>query len=160
MVKKIKVVDVNEPELQQVEQAESVEAVVEEVKDEPINEIISDIKPGVEAPVKEVDADIKPDTDLKEVKKSVKTTVLVECPKCFKKLTERTLKYSHEDKCPKNENRKKKEVEEVNKVVKDTTSYIKNVDKETPKVISAYEQRLLKIKEKQEKYKILASQAF
>ena len=35
-------------------------------------------------------------------KKNVKTVELVECPKCGKKVTERTLKYSHQAVCPAN----------------------------------------------------------
>jgi hypothetical protein len=37
------------------------------------------------------------------VKKNIKTVELVQCPKCNKKLTERTLKYSHDAVCPANE---------------------------------------------------------
>ena len=37
------------------------------------------------------------------VSKNIKTVELVQCPKCNKKLTERTLKYSHEAVCPANE---------------------------------------------------------
>ena len=33
-------------------------------------------------------------------KKDVKTLELVQCDKCNRKMTERTLKYAHEDKCP------------------------------------------------------------
>ena len=36
-------------------------------------------------------------------KKNVKTVELVECEKCGKKLTQRTLKYSHPAVCPKND---------------------------------------------------------
>ena len=35
-------------------------------------------------------------------KKNLKTDELVECPKCGKKVTERTLKYSHQAFCPAN----------------------------------------------------------
>ena len=35
--------------------------------------------------------------------KNIKTVELVQCPKCGKKLTQRTLKYSHESVCPGNE---------------------------------------------------------
>jgi hypothetical protein len=53
-------------------------------------------------PVEEVKLveEVKPVED----KKNIKTVELVECPKCGKKLTQRTLKYSHEAKCPKNDN--------------------------------------------------------
>ena len=80
--------------------------------------------------------------DEEEVKKNVKTVELVECPKCGKKLTQRTLKYSHGAKCPKNE--KPQPVrEEV-----------------APPPLSAHAQRLQKIKERQEKFKNLAVHAF
>ena len=39
----------------------------------------------------------------KPEKKNIKTVELVQCPKCGKKLTQRTLKYSHESVCPGNE---------------------------------------------------------
>ena len=35
-------------------------------------------------------------------KKNIKTVELIECPKCGKKVTERTLKYSHQAVCPAN----------------------------------------------------------
>ena len=37
------------------------------------------------------------------VKKNVKTVELVECERCGKKLTQRTLKHSHPAVCPKND---------------------------------------------------------
>jgi hypothetical protein len=63
---------------------------VEEVPQpaEPVVEI-------VEAPVVVEEAEEKP-------KKQVKTLELVECEKCGKKLTQRTLKYSHQAVCPGN----------------------------------------------------------
>jgi len=39
---------------------------------------------------------------IEEPKKNIKTVELVECPNCHKKLTERTLKYSHQAVCPAN----------------------------------------------------------
>ena len=79
--------------------------------------------------------------DEKEEKKNVKTVELVECPKCGKKLTQRTLKYSHAAKCPKNE--KPQPVRE-----------------ESVQPPSAHTLRLQKIKERQEKFKNLAVHAF
>lgn len=63
---------------------------VEEVPQpaEPVVEI-------VQAPIVVEEAEEKP-------KKQVKTLELVECEKCGKKLTQRTLKYSHQAVCPGN----------------------------------------------------------
>ena len=80
--------------------------------------------------------------DEKEEKKNVKTVELVECPKSGKKLTQRTLKYSHAAKCPKNEKPQPVRQEEV---------------AQPP---SAHTLRLQKIKERQEKFKNLAVHAF
>ena len=41
----------------------------------------------------------KPIEEPKE-SKNIKTVELVECPDCHKKLTQRTLKYSHQQACP------------------------------------------------------------
>ena len=52
--------------------------------------------PKVEEPINKIEV-------LEELpKKNVKTVELVECPKCGKKVTERTLKYSHQSVCPAN----------------------------------------------------------
>ena len=50
----------------------------------------------------EVDSEdvVKPEDE----PKNIKTIELVSCPKCNKKLTSRTLKYSHESVCPGNGN--------------------------------------------------------
>jgi hypothetical protein len=65
------------------------------------------------------------------------------------------LKYSHEAKCPKNDNPPPATVK-ANKVEK---NIIKLISEPTP-AITAYTERINKIKEKQEKFKNLASLAF
>ena len=52
--------------------------------------------PKVEEPINKIEV-------LEELpKKNLKTVELMECPKCGKKVTERTLKYSHQAVCPAN----------------------------------------------------------
>ena len=58
----------------------------------------------VESPPPVIQPELEP-----TIKKNIKTVELVTCPKCNKKLTERTLKYTHQDVCPANENKIKKE---------------------------------------------------
>jgi len=130
MPKKIKVVDVeahndepavevavepvvNEPE-KQVEVAsdeitqplltESAPPVKEKkpraprAKQEPVKEIIREIIKEVPVEViKEVQ--VAPPVEEKP-NQNIKTVELVECPDCHKKLTQRTLKYSHQAVCP------------------------------------------------------------
>ena len=71
---------------------EQVLEVVEPVL-EPAASSLVGMQPVVE-PVVVVEPDYEP--------KNIKTIELVSCPKCNKKLTSRTLKYSHESVCPEN----------------------------------------------------------
>ena len=86
----------------------------------------------------------------------------------WKKLTERTLKYSHPIKCPKNEN-KPKEInlpksenkrDEINLIKSENKPDEIAINKIETKPLGVLENRLLKIKEKQERYKNLARNAF
>ena len=65
-------------------------------KSEP--EVENEVEPVVE--VDSEDVVVKPEDEPKHIK----TIELVVCPKCNKKLTSRTLKYSHESVCPGNGN--------------------------------------------------------
>lgn len=138
---------------------------IEEVK--PKSDTIIDLTPEVVEEVKlNVVEEVKPEVVILEPKpedkkvenKNVKTVELVECPKCGKKLTERTLKYSHANKCPKNENKQ----EEPNKKVKTQheAKPITQISEDIHPMVSAYTQRINKIKEKQEKFRNLATLAF
>ena len=86
---------------------EPVEVIEEETPQpaEPVVEI-------VQAPIVVEEAEEKP-------KKQVKTLELVECEKCGKKLTQRTLKYSHQPVCPGNN----PPAEAVQKPKRTTSSY-------------------------------------
>ena len=127
--KKIKVIDIEEPSREDIEndqpdeppQVESVEeqpAILpsgpvvmkkrvaraprakketEPIQEETIAEVIPD--PPKEEPKEE------PKEIPEEENQTVKTVKLVECPKCNKKLTARTLKYSHDSVCPANGNK-------------------------------------------------------
>ena len=65
-----------------------------------LEQVVEVVEPVVEVvePVVEVDSEdiVKPEDE----PKNIKTIELVSCPKCNKKLTSRTLKYSHESVCP------------------------------------------------------------
>ena len=65
-------------------------------------EVEYEVEPVVVEPVVEVDSEdvVKPEDE----PRNIKTIELVVCPKCNKKLTSRTLKYSHESVCPGNGN--------------------------------------------------------
>ena len=80
---------------------------------------------------------------IKENKKDIKTVELVACPKCGKKVTERTLKFSHPRTCPKNENKQKQVIKQ------------ESIKEEHKPVLSAHEKRMLNIKEKQDRIKQL-----
>ena len=69
----------------------------EPIQEETIAEVIPD--PPKEEPTEE------PKEIPEEENQTVKTVKLVECPKCNKKLTARTLKYSHDSVCPANGNK-------------------------------------------------------
>jgi len=64
--------------------------IVEEVK--PIEEVIEEVKPIVIEEVKPVEEEQPP--------KKVRTQELVECQKCSKQMTKKTLRYFHEKTCP------------------------------------------------------------
>lgn len=69
-------------------------------KQEPIKEVVNDVVEVIEPPkVEVVEEPVKVEV-VEEPKKNIKTVELVECPNCHKKLTERTLKYSHQAVCP------------------------------------------------------------
>ena len=62
-----------------------------------------EVRPKIEQPDT---TKITPLTEFKEEPKNFRVQELAECPKCGKKLTAKTLKYSHEKVCPKNEKKK------------------------------------------------------
>ena len=91
-------------------------------------------------PVEVIETNIV-DPSIKDSGKNIKTVELVQCPKCGKKLTERTLKYSHPSKCSKNEDEQQQTKEAT---LRTTFEIIKPV-------ISANNQRIMNIKEKQDR---------
>ena len=140
MAKTIKVVDVSsadaineEEEVEQVEQAEQVKSE---------EEVVSEARPEVE-PERE--------------KKTIKTVELFECEKCGKKLTARTLKYAHPSKCPYGDGKPSRT--QTQKPVKPEKKQAEPEPAPKP-ILTAYEQRMLRIRERQDKIRELASQAF
>ena len=93
-----------------------------------------------------------------EPKKNIKTVELVECPKCHKKLTERTLKYSHQAVCsavnppqPKPKTKTQAKQEEVHQPAEQT---IENI--QLPQI----SMRMQRINQRSERYKKLIVNAF
>ena len=105
----------------------------------------------------------EPIVEVKEVEKpNTKTVELVVCPKCDKKLTSRTLKYSHESVCPANGEKpstkdkfKRKHTNREESLEHIIEQYIEHIP-----ALTAYDKRLLLIKQKQDKIKNLAVHAF
>jgi hypothetical protein len=58
--------------------------------------VIEEVKPIIEE-VKPIE--VKPIEEDKPVEKNIKITELVECPDCHKKMTKKSLKYSHKQNC-------------------------------------------------------------
>ena len=119
--KKIKVLDIvpenneNEPvndEVEAVNESEQI-AETEPQSDEKVEETTEVQAEPQEAEITETPTEFK-----EEEPENVRVQELVECPKCGKKLTAKTLKYSHEKVCAKNE---KKEVK-PKKEKRDTSS--------------------------------------
>ena len=139
MAKTIKVVDVSSADaINEEEEVEQVEQV-EQVKSE--EEVVSEARPEVE-----------PDE-----KRTIKTVELFECEKCGKKLTARTLKYAHPSKCPYGDGKPSRT--QTQKPVKPEKKQAEPEPAPKP-ILTAYEQRMLRIRERQDKIRELASQAF
>ena len=83
------------PRVRSVKPKKDLEAVQEEV---PVEVKVEEPPPPPPPPPAVVEESVE-----EPVKKNVKTVELVECEKCGKKLTQRTLKYSHPAVCPKND---------------------------------------------------------
>ena len=153
-----------EPTLDPVK--EETTAIV--VKEEPVEEVIVK-KPKtsrtkkVADPVKETEV-VKESEPVKEAEpvqeqKNIKTVELVECPKCGKKITQRTLNYSHMAVCPANENRSAKKTN-VRTVGGSESEYGKYLDEGSKPMESAKLQRLSRTQLRREKYQHLISNAF
>ena len=186
MARKIKVVDVDAPteQVETVEttnQTETVEAVEATNQPEPVETLqpveekktkakraprakktidtslldvgvnMSDEPPVVEEPKPIINAVEEP-----PVSKNIKTVELVECPKCNKKLTERTLKYSHEAVCPANEAKTIKKPKKEQAAPKQV-QYEETLDEhiERPAI-----QKIKRIQVRSERYKNLITHAF
>jgi len=105
-------------------------------------------------------SEVTPEEPTKE-KKEVKVLELVKCDKCNRRMTEKTLKYSHEDKCP------AKQPKPTTPVVKKTMTKKKIAIEEgvkqapePPARKSAIELRHESRQNKQEAYKHLLANAF
>ena len=83
------------PRVRSVKPKKDLEAVQEET---PVEVKVEEPPPPQPPPPAVVEEPVEA-----AVKKNVKTVELVECEKCGKKLTQRTLKYSHPAVCPKND---------------------------------------------------------
>ena len=113
---------------------------------EEVKPIIEEVKPIIEE-VKPIIEEVKP----VEVNKNIKITELVECPDCNKKMTKKSLKYSHKQNC----------------IAHKQPEPIKTIEKkpkqiEVPKHIEVpiINHRLNRMNERAKKIENLASQAF
>jgi len=112
---------------------ESIQEVQPEVTQEVTPMVVEEPEPVAEPETQETEVDNK-----SKKKGCYKTVELVACPKCGKKLTERTVKYSHANKCSKNDNphpEVKAQTENVEKI---------EVSKDIEPAVTAYAQRLKK----------------
>ena len=85
---------------------------------------------------------------------NIKVVELLQCDKCGKKLTARTLKYSHQNVCPANENKPPPKAKRVKQ--SDSKEDVVLDVKEDPPQPST---RVEKIRKRQEKFKVLFSGA-
>ena len=85
----IKVIDINE----EVKQEAPIEEPIEEAKEE-VNEVVEEAPPREEKVVEEAKEETK--EQFKPVKAQDK---LVRCPKCFKEMKLKSLRYNHQQKC-------------------------------------------------------------
>lgn len=180
--KKIKVIDIEEPSREQIldiidndkQEVVSSEPSIEDqqppvLPSEPVvmkkTRAPRQKKAVVETKELEPIIEITPEpiVEVKEVEKpNTKTVELVVCPKCDKKLTSRTLKYSHESVCPANGEKpstkdkfKRKHTNREESLEHIIEQYIEHIP-----ALTAYDKRLLLIKQKQDKIKNLAVHAF
>ena len=164
------------------DQAGSVETVEEDIKPKPkrkpkakepaepveVFEDIEDIKPKAKPkrkPSKIIVEDLKPEptpvevkpepTPVEEVpKKNIKTLEHVECPKCEKPLTQKTLRYHHDKTCP-GEKVNKSELPVKKRIIKEK---VPDVIEPKPEKSTTYRDKLNEqIKIKKESMKKLAS---
>ena len=123
---------------------------------EPVEPVVEVVEPVVEVDSEDV---VKPEDE----PKNIKTIELVSCPKCNKKLTSRTLKYSHESVCPENGHPppstkgkfKRKPTNREESLEHVIEQYI-----EPKPALTTYDKRLLLIKQKQDNINNLAVHAF
>ena len=106
--RKIKVVDVvssNEPE--------PVAAITDEPPETEITtEPLEVVEPEVVEPEVVEPEVVEPEQPTKNIVSTTKTVDLVECPDCGKKMTMKTLKYSHAKNCSKNKTQQVEKEEE------------------------------------------------
>ena len=107
-------------------------------------------------------ADAEPEQPEPEQPKSIKTVELVECPDCHKKLTARTLKYSHQAVCPaKNPKAISKTKREINQ--DEVVKPVPDIDPEVERALSPEFRYLLngvRNRTRRQRYAHLVSQAF
>ena len=124
-----------------------------EVVEDPKVEVVENPKVDVvEEPKVEVVEEPEP-------KKNIKTVELVECPKCHKKLTERTLKYSHQAVCsavnpPQAQPKPKTKTQAKQEVHQPEEPTIENI--QLPQI----SMRMQRINQRSERYKKLIVNAF
>lgn len=124
------------------------EIVVEPVKVDPPVEPVKVVEPvqAVEPP---------------KENKNIKTVELVECPDCHKKLTQRTLKYSHQSVCPAKKPPKQEQVSEP-KRVKKPVEEVQHIEEEymASEPVGGVRRQITRVIKKSDKFKHLVANAF
>jgi len=118
--------------------------------EEELNVIIPVEPADLPAPVQ---ATPEPVAEPEKPKENIKTIELVACPKCNKKLTAKTLKYSHERICP--ATKQSEQVEEVFKPVARAKPAAQPPQQEPP-----VHERIRRMNNRKENYKNLVIHAF
>jgi hypothetical protein len=153
--------------VEQVEPIETVEPVETVETVAPTEQVVIKktraprVKKEVEKPppppvVEEPDTIINNVVEEEPVNKNIKTVELVQCPKCNKKLTQRTLKYSHDAVCPANEAKTLKKPKREPAAPKQE-QYDEPIDEHIERPVM---QRTRRIQVRSERYKNLITHAF
>ena len=136
MPRKLKVVDISTENNQETLDNDVVAEISNEeklIENEPVETVNETIQETInEEEVKEVKEPEPVKEEIKEPTRKIKTSELVQCPRCNRWVTEKTLKFAHEKTCkekadvyiPKTLQNKKKKANEIAGVVKEAIDII------------------------------------
>ena len=186
MPRKITVVEVDSTLLDIQDEKPNEEEPKEEAKDEPIedkqddepivkepSEEIKVKKPRVRKPKAEskpiisehvIVPEVVPEPEPESIKNETKVLHLVRCDKCNRRMTQKTLLYSHEDKCPANKPKipklRKSQLKAIEQQQQPQEQEQQETEIEKPMKKYLLAIRKERINQKKEKYKSLIVDAF